>query len=618
VYQPGRLVVPAPPRLWHWVRSLPLWSFLARAYGLDLRSLALFRVAIGALVIGDLISRARDLRAFYTDFGVLPRAVLLGALQNQWNISLHLTSGEAIVQAFLFVVAMVFGVMLLVGYRTRLATIVSLVLLLSLQNRNPLVLDAGDIILRMLLFWGMFLPLNAHFSLDRALDDSGTRPPERVFSAGSVALMAQTVFLYWFAVIWKSAPDWWTAGSAMYYALSIEQYATPVGRLLLHFPELLKFLTFFTMAIEMWAPALLLCPFLTGPMRTASVLSVFMLHLGILTCMHLGRFPLVSMTAVVGFIPTGFWALAARRRDRGAATSPLRIYYDAGCGFCRKTVRILMTFIAPRGAVVLPAQSDPQALATMMHEESWTVVDPEGVRHVRSSALACLARHSMWKPLAWLLDAPPFKKPADAAYAWVARQRPLLGRLTEWMRYRPLQLRTHWLASVLAAFFLGYVFWWNLATVSSRVTIPAGYRWIGVATGTAQSWGMFAPHPMRYDGWYVIPGVLRSGRRVDLIRRGAPVSFATPSSAAVAGQYPDERWRNYLMHVYYMPSEYRLPYMTYYGRYLCRNWNEGRAPGDPDRLTKLDIYFMVHSNVLWTQAPNPYHKELLLQNDCQQ
>jgi hypothetical protein len=68
-----------------------VWDFLERAYGLDLRSLALFRICLGALIVGDLIRRARDLRAFYTDFGVLPRAVLLEQFAGRWVISVHLS-----------------------------------------------------------------------------------------------------------------------------------------------------------------------------------------------------------------------------------------------------------------------------------------------------------------------------------------------------------------------------------------------------------------------------------------------------------------------------------------------------------------------------------------------
>ena len=41
-------------------------------FGIDLRSLAIFRIGIAAIVVIDLICRAADLEAHYTDVGVLP------------------------------------------------------------------------------------------------------------------------------------------------------------------------------------------------------------------------------------------------------------------------------------------------------------------------------------------------------------------------------------------------------------------------------------------------------------------------------------------------------------------------------------------------------------------
>ena len=38
-------------------------------FGLDVRSLALFRVMLGLVMIGDLMNRAIDLHAHYTDSG---------------------------------------------------------------------------------------------------------------------------------------------------------------------------------------------------------------------------------------------------------------------------------------------------------------------------------------------------------------------------------------------------------------------------------------------------------------------------------------------------------------------------------------------------------------------
>ena len=48
---------------------------LKAPFTLDLRSLALLRMGLGGLVVLDVLLRLRDLTTFYTDAGVLPRAV---------------------------------------------------------------------------------------------------------------------------------------------------------------------------------------------------------------------------------------------------------------------------------------------------------------------------------------------------------------------------------------------------------------------------------------------------------------------------------------------------------------------------------------------------------------
>ena len=103
-------------------------SFLKNLFSFDLRSLALFRVGLALLILGDLIHRSFDLRAFYTDFGVLPRWVLI---QNSDHcLSLHAMSGSLAFQIVLFLIAAGFALMLLIGYRTRMATVVSWILII--------------------------------------------------------------------------------------------------------------------------------------------------------------------------------------------------------------------------------------------------------------------------------------------------------------------------------------------------------------------------------------------------------------------------------------------------------------------------------------------------------
>lgn len=49
-------------------RSVPRWKEL---FGLDVRSLALFRFVLGLIVLGDLIDRGVYLTEHYTDDGML-------------------------------------------------------------------------------------------------------------------------------------------------------------------------------------------------------------------------------------------------------------------------------------------------------------------------------------------------------------------------------------------------------------------------------------------------------------------------------------------------------------------------------------------------------------------
>lgn len=148
--------------------ALPRW-WARRVFTLDLRSLAFFRVTMALLLLGDLAQRLTDLTAHYTDSGVLARNVLNRSIAwepGMW--SLHQASGDASFQLVMFAVAAVLAVMLLVGYRTKVAAIGSWIMLISLHSRNPLVVQGGDTLLRVMLFWSLFLPIGARWSVDAA------------------------------------------------------------------------------------------------------------------------------------------------------------------------------------------------------------------------------------------------------------------------------------------------------------------------------------------------------------------------------------------------------------------------------------------------------------------
>ncbi len=226
-------------------------------FGADLRSLAALRMVLAVTVLADLSLRADNLVAHYSDIGVLPRGTLIQTELDPWQVSLNVISGEPLFQAFLFGVTALAALGMLVGYRTRLMTIIVWVMVLSIQYRNPWVLSGADNLLRVLLFWAMFLPLGAYWSVDRALKATPWPMSVRFLSLGTVGLFLQIAFMYWFTAAEKSGSEWRVDGTALYYALNNDHFVTPIGVYVRQFPALLEVLTFATLALEAFGPFLL-------------------------------------------------------------------------------------------------------------------------------------------------------------------------------------------------------------------------------------------------------------------------------------------------------------------------------------------------------------------------
>ncbi|OGI19969.1 MAG: hypothetical protein A3B68_00295 [Candidatus Melainabacteria bacterium RIFCSPHIGHO2_02_FULL_34_12] len=278
-------------------------SKLKELFGIDLRTLALFRICLAVIIIIDLLQRLRDLDAFYVDNGVFPRTVLINNYSNLYNFSFHLSNGSYGIQLIFFIVALIFAFCLLIGFQTKIATLLSWIFMVSLHVRMPFILIGGDELLRMILFWSIFLPLGARFSLDGILNPPKEKLPEKMFSAASVTLLSQILILYWFSVVFKSRTPEWQDGSAIYYALCQDHYLTRFGKILFQHPDIMKTLTHASFWFEMIGPVLLFMPFFTSIFRVIiiSAFIVFQSTMGL--CIELTLFPWVSSIAMLPYLP---------------------------------------------------------------------------------------------------------------------------------------------------------------------------------------------------------------------------------------------------------------------------------------------------------------------------
>ena len=567
-----------------------------RLFGIDTRSLALFRVGLSIVLLDELTVRARNLTAFYTDQGVMPRSFIIDNTQNLWSFSLHLASGSVYFEVLLFCCAILAAVALLLGYRTRLATFISWLLLVSLYVRNPEVQSSGDILMLMLLFWGLFLPLNLHWSLDRARATNDSAVPLRVLSTGTAAVLIQAALVYLFAALLKTGEPWHN-GTAIWLALNWDQGTTALGRAMLGFPWLLSLLTPIVLWFELLAPIALFLPFYTPIVRLIVVPLLIFMHLSFAVLMVLATFPFVSIVSVIPFVPSRFWNFLG-----GGRGQEVTIFYDGGCSFCKKTVLLVRTFLILPQVGILAAQDDATADELMKQQNSW-VVEVKGKAYTRVSALKVLLRASpiLW-PLHYLLAVKPLLYIADKVYGFTALHRPNASRAVRWFQPRPLRWRLPLIGQFTAGLLLVYVVIWNLAGYKN---FAAPFWQVANVLQIHQNWGMFAPSPKTDDGWFVVPAVLRNGQRIDVFRAiisgdSEEITWAKPAS--VAARFPNVQWRKYLENLVAKedPGRYRN-----FAIYLYNAWNKSQP--ESRKLVRLDVYYMVEHSERLLSPPEKIH-----------
>lgn len=294
-------------------------------FGLDLRSLAVFRIALGLLLISDLIFRAGNLVEMYTSEGFYTREVSFDYYRTVfgpgWESvlwSLHWLSDSPRFQAAMFILAALFALLLVVGRWTRFATLVSWILLVSLHVRNPVILSSGDFLLKMMLFWSVFIPLGGVWSLDarrrRVLGGPAPDARTRIVSTATAGFVIQLFAMYFFTGLSKWNEGWWS-GEAMYHALGLQIYATDFGRQLLEYPLLLKFASVGTVFAEVFLILTLFSTRHNDGFRVVNLIVFWALHIGIVLSMSIGLFPWICMVAWLPLIPSGPWNWLARQNS---------------------------------------------------------------------------------------------------------------------------------------------------------------------------------------------------------------------------------------------------------------------------------------------------------------
>ena len=261
-------------------------------------TLALVRIAFGALMLCWTLSLIPDLKGFFSEDGVLPEGEL-DHDRGAWSF-LSIVDGDAAVIG-LFAALLLGSLALLVGYRTRLAALVVFVAVMSFERRNPFVFNSGDGLIRILAFFLLLAPAGTSLSLDRL-----RRARERFWefpmrAPWALRLIQVQVTVLYLSTVWQKARGTtWNDGTAVSFALRIEDIERlPVPSFATESLVTANVLTYTVLLTEL-AVAVLVWNRRLRPWVLVAAIAV---HLAIDYALRVGFFSYAVIVALLAFLP---------------------------------------------------------------------------------------------------------------------------------------------------------------------------------------------------------------------------------------------------------------------------------------------------------------------------
>jgi hypothetical protein len=266
----------------------------------DRRTLALFRIGSGLVTLAFAGTWLSHLQAFFSNEGYA-QAAYVQVTTPYSHYSLFFFNDSYTFVKICYALLVVSCLALIVGYASRLASILVYILFVSFTSRFPLLIYGGSEVLHFLLFFSMFLPYAPFIEQFKKI----TFWPAKVTSVeawGIRMIQLNLAIVYFFAGISKFRSAGWFQGTELGNSLMTRFGIYGPGPLL-HFPILNNILTYGTLALEISAPFLLF----PRSTRRTWLLSLVGMHFGILLLMNASYFSEIMFVALVSFITTEDW-----------------------------------------------------------------------------------------------------------------------------------------------------------------------------------------------------------------------------------------------------------------------------------------------------------------------
>lgn len=597
------------------------WSPLVSAYlTSDTRVLGLFRIYFGGLLLFDLLRRVPVLDLLYSNDGVLPNHFVLYAPQANPQFSLFFafsTPGEVrLAFALLGLVYLLY----LVGYRTRLAQVLTLVGVTSLNARNLFLEDGGMVVTHLLAILTMFLPLGERYSVDalrrryQLRSDPTTKhheaPGRPVVSLWVLAITLQTAAIYFFNTVHKTG-NTWARGEAVHWVLWQSRVATSLACWLrVHEPSWLSpVLTWGTLVVEGVIPVLLLLPLWQRFTRLSALLLALGLHLGIAALMNLGPFSYAMIGLLLLHLPTDFVDRVGKKLAPSRPSPPsITLAFEPQHPAALWVARVLAS-LDPRGCIAFEHRLHDPAPVTRKSDSPLAARNDQGPWATGADALSLALRTV---PLVGQALAPLVSTSLGRAVieGWllpskggpIPRPRGVPPE-TGWPRLTPMR-------EVAAAVFcvaVGVQMTHDNASVPAWARVPQPQLFAAIIQypRILQGWRMFAPDAPTEDGMLVVDAVTADGRHIDPFT-DAPTDFEAGLHGPVA--HP----ATLCDYLFGIQSEGNERYRGHLVKYLER-WHEVKRRPASDRIVSFEVFWVDHASPPpGSTTPGPTKRRLVV------
>lgn len=291
-------------------------GLLERVWGTQwsLRPLAALRIGLGVAALVYYLSNYSEREYLFGPYAVWPWSQFLTDVSDLNTFNLYALGRSEFLFELLYHLGMVVALLFMLGWHSRVLTIVHWAFMWSLYGRNPALLDGGDNLNYIVLIFMFVTNSGARWSLDarrrarRQSADTLSEQHDTLFrkltnllhNAGVLAILLQACVMYFAAGLYKVQGEMWTNGTALYYIMRVPEFTLPgVSELIFTNKYLVYALTYGSMLLLAFFPLLVLNRYT----RIPATLAIMGFHFGTAVMMGLTGFALVAMSVDMMFIP---------------------------------------------------------------------------------------------------------------------------------------------------------------------------------------------------------------------------------------------------------------------------------------------------------------------------